>query len=185
MVFGSGGLNEARAGRVRVLAVTSARRSAALRKSPPCRKRGSRIRNRTLWFGILAPATRRASCVGSRRHRQGARRTNIRERFNTWMSPEHAGRVRRLHPARDTQVRKVFEPRRSSPNEPRSPSRSSAPASGLGGRGLVEARGYDVQVYEQAALRARRGGIQMIQRRESPAPARSRSRSSGSRTDRS
>ena len=56
LMFGSGGLNEARAGRVRVLAVTSARRSATAPDVPTVQEAGLPGYEATLWFGIAAPA---------------------------------------------------------------------------------------------------------------------------------
>ena len=85
MVFGSGGLNEARAGRVRVLAVTSARRSAAAPELPTVQEAGLPGYESTIWFGILAPAHTPAAIV----HRLSddinkvLGGPDIRERFNT------------------------------------------------------------------------------------------------------
>src|SRR5438309_4969251 len=63
LMFGSGGLNEARAGKVRVLAVTSARRSAAAPELPTMQESGLLGYESTLWFGILAPARTPAAVV--------------------------------------------------------------------------------------------------------------------------
>jgi tripartite-type tricarboxylate transporter receptor subunit TctC len=56
LLFGSGGLNEARAGRVRVLAVTSARRSATAPELPTVQEAGLPGYEVAVWFGIVAPA---------------------------------------------------------------------------------------------------------------------------------
>ena len=85
LMFGSGGLTEARAGKVRVLAVTSARRSSAAPELPTMQEAGLPGYESTLWFGILAPAHTPAAIV----HRLSGDINkvlggpNIRERFNT------------------------------------------------------------------------------------------------------
>jgi len=85
LMFGSGGLTEARAGKVRVLAVTSARRSSAAPELPTVQEAGLPGYESTLWFGILAPAHTPAAIV----HRLSGDINkvlggpNIRERFNT------------------------------------------------------------------------------------------------------
>src|SRR5438552_9245671 len=85
MVFGSGGLNEARAGRVRVLAVTSARRSAAAPQVPTVQEAGLPGYESTLWFGILAPAKTPAAIVRrlSDEINKVLGRPEIRERIST------------------------------------------------------------------------------------------------------
>src|SRR6267378_4369665 len=112
MVFGSGGLNEARAGRVRVLAVTSARRSAAAPELPTVQEAGLPGYESTLWFGILAPAHTPAAIV--RRLSDDIGKVlggpDIRERFSTVdVTPstpeEFAAFIRREIP----KWRKVFE----------------------------------------------------------------------------
>src|SRR6267378_1599815 len=85
LMFGSGGLTEARAGKVRVLAVTSARRSSAAPELPTMQEAGLPGYESTLWFGILAPAHTPAAIV--RRLSDDINKVlggpNIRERFNT------------------------------------------------------------------------------------------------------
>jgi tripartite-type tricarboxylate transporter receptor subunit TctC len=85
LMFGSGGLNEARAGKVRVLAVTSARRSAAAPELPTMQEAGLPGYESTLWFGILAPAHTPAAIV--RRLSDEVNKVlggpDMRERFNT------------------------------------------------------------------------------------------------------
>ena len=56
LMFGAAGLAEAQAGRVRVLAVTSARRSAVAPHVPTVQESGVPGYEATIWFGILAPA---------------------------------------------------------------------------------------------------------------------------------
>ena len=112
LMFGSGGLTEARAGKVRVLAVTSARRSSAAPELPTVQEAGLPGYESTLWFGILAPAHTPAAIV----HRLSGDINkvlggpNIRERFNTVdVTPstpeEFAAFIRREIP----KWRKVFE----------------------------------------------------------------------------
>jgi len=112
MVFGSGGLNEARAGRVRVLAVTSARRSAAAPELPTVQEAGLPGYESTLWFGILAPARTPAAIVARLSGDIGKvlAQAELRERFNTVdVTPstpeEFAELIRREIP----KWRKVFE----------------------------------------------------------------------------
>ena len=56
LMFGAAGLSEAQAGKVRVLAVTGARRTAAAPQLPTVQEAGLPGYEATLWFGILAPA---------------------------------------------------------------------------------------------------------------------------------
>ena len=112
MVFGSGGLNEARAGRVRVLAVTSARRSAAAPELPTVQEAGLPGYDATIWFGIVAPANTPAAIVSrlSDEIKKVLGRPEIRERFSTVdVTPttpeEFAGLIQREIP----KWRKVFE----------------------------------------------------------------------------
>jgi tripartite-type tricarboxylate transporter receptor subunit TctC len=56
LIFGAWGLAEARAGKVRVLAVTSARRSALAPELPTVQEAGLPGFDATIWFGMLAPA---------------------------------------------------------------------------------------------------------------------------------
>jgi len=85
MMFGSAGLTEARTGKVRVLAVTSARRSTAAPELPTVQEAGLPGYDVTLWFGMLAPARTPAAIV----HRLSGDIQNVlgqpalRERFNT------------------------------------------------------------------------------------------------------
>ena len=56
LMFGAAGLAEARAGRVRVLGVTSTKRSAAAPQVPTLAESGVPDYEATIWFGLLAPA---------------------------------------------------------------------------------------------------------------------------------
>ena len=56
MMFGAAGLAEAKAGKVRVLGVTSAKRSATAPGVPTLNESGVPGYEATIWFGILAPA---------------------------------------------------------------------------------------------------------------------------------
>jgi tripartite-type tricarboxylate transporter receptor subunit TctC len=112
LMFGSGGLTEARAGKVRVLAVTSARRSTAAPELPTVQEAGLPGYEVTLWFGILAPAGTPGTIVHrlSDDIRKVLGRPELRERFNTVditpSSPEEfAELIRREIP----KWRKVFE----------------------------------------------------------------------------
>jgi len=112
MIFGSGGLTEARAGKVRALAVTSARRSAAAPDLPTVQEAGLPGYDATLWFGMLAPAGTPAAIVRrlSSDISKVLGRPEIRERFNTGdVTPrtpeEFAAFIRREIP----KWRKVFE----------------------------------------------------------------------------
>jgi tripartite-type tricarboxylate transporter receptor subunit TctC len=56
LMFGAAGLTEAKAGKVRVLGVTSAKRSAAAPNVPTLAESGVPGYEATIWFGLLAPA---------------------------------------------------------------------------------------------------------------------------------
>ncbi len=56
LMFGAAGLAEAKSGKVRVLAVTSARRTAAAPQLPTLQEAGVQGYESTIWFGLLAPA---------------------------------------------------------------------------------------------------------------------------------
>src|SRR5436190_2689531 len=85
LMFGSAGLSEARAGKVRVLAVTSARRSSAAPELPTVQESGLPGFDATLWFGILAPAKTPTAIVGRLSADIGKvlAQAELRERFNT------------------------------------------------------------------------------------------------------
>jgi tripartite-type tricarboxylate transporter receptor subunit TctC len=85
LMFGAAGLAEAQTGKVRVLAVTSARRTAAAPQLPTVREAGVPSYESTIWFGILAPAGTPAAIVT--RLTQDIHKVldqpQLRERFNT------------------------------------------------------------------------------------------------------
>jgi tripartite-type tricarboxylate transporter receptor subunit TctC len=56
LMFGAAGLAEAKAGKVKLLAVTSAKRSPAAPEVPTVAESGVPGYESTIWFGILAPA---------------------------------------------------------------------------------------------------------------------------------
>lgn len=56
MMLGAAGLAEARTGRVRVLGVTSAKRTASAPDLPTLAESGVPGYESTIWFGMLAPA---------------------------------------------------------------------------------------------------------------------------------
>jgi tripartite-type tricarboxylate transporter receptor subunit TctC len=112
LMFGSAGLTEARAGKARVLAVTSARRSVAAPQLPTVQEAGLPGYDVTLWFGILAPARTPPAIVDrlSVDIRKVLGRTELRERFNTVditpsMPEEFADLIRREIP----RWRRIFE----------------------------------------------------------------------------
>ena len=85
LMFGSAGLSEARAGKVRVLAVTSARRTAVAPELPTVQESGLPGFDATLWFGILAPAKTPTAIVArlSGDIGRALAQAELRERFNT------------------------------------------------------------------------------------------------------
>jgi len=85
LMFGSAGLSEARAGKVRVLAVTSARRTAVAPELPTVQESGLPGFDATLWFGILAPAKTPTAIVARLSGDIGRvlAQAELRERFNT------------------------------------------------------------------------------------------------------
>ena len=85
LMFGSAGLSEARAGKVRVLAVTSARRTAVAPELPTVQEAGLPGYESTLWFGMLAPARTPTAIVARLSGDIGKvlAQAELRERFNT------------------------------------------------------------------------------------------------------
>lgn len=63
LMFGAAGLAEAKAGKVRVLAVTSAKRSTVAPQIPTIAEGGVPGYEATIWFGILAPSGTPAQIV--------------------------------------------------------------------------------------------------------------------------
>jgi tripartite-type tricarboxylate transporter receptor subunit TctC len=77
------GVPQVKAGRLRALAVTSARRAAALPDVPTMTEAGFPAVNATSWFGLTAPAQTPATVIG-RLHAEMAKIVklpNVRERF--------------------------------------------------------------------------------------------------------
>ena len=85
LMFGAGGLPETQAGKLRVLAVTSARRTAAAPQLPTVQEAGLPGYDATLWFGILAPAKTPAAIVNrlSREINNVLDQMAMRQRFST------------------------------------------------------------------------------------------------------
>lgn len=85
MMLGAAGLAEARAGRVRVLGVTSAKRAAAAPDLPTLAESGVKGYESTIWFGLLAPAGTPQPIVNRLSQEIGKvlGQKAIRDRFNT------------------------------------------------------------------------------------------------------
>jgi tripartite-type tricarboxylate transporter receptor subunit TctC len=118
LMFGAAGLTEAQAGKVRVLAVTSARRSSAAPNLVTMIEAGVPGYEATIWFGFVAPAqtppaivTRLSQDINKVLHQPA-----LRERFNTGdvtpSTPDaFSAHIRREIP----KWRKVFEAARIAP----------------------------------------------------------------------
>jgi tripartite-type tricarboxylate transporter receptor subunit TctC len=118
MIFGSGGLTEARAAKVRVLGVTSARRSAAAPDLPTMQEAGLPGYDATLWFGILAPASTPVAIVErlSNDIKRVLGQPEIRERFSTVdVTPSTPGEFAAFIRSEIPKWRKVFEAARIEP----------------------------------------------------------------------
>lgn len=85
MMLGAAGLAEARAGRVRVLGVTSAKRTASAPDLPTLAESGVPGYESTIWFGLLAPAGTPQPIVNRLSQEIGKvlNRKAMRDRFNT------------------------------------------------------------------------------------------------------
>jgi tripartite-type tricarboxylate transporter receptor subunit TctC len=85
LMFGAAGLAEAKAGKVRVLAVTSAKRSATAPQIPTVAESGVSGYEATIWFGILAPAGTPAAIVNRLSQDIGKvlGQGRVREQFST------------------------------------------------------------------------------------------------------
>ena len=85
MMLGAAGLAEARAGRVKVLGVTSAKRSPQAPELPTLSEAGVKGYEATIWFGLLAPAGTPQLIVGrlSQEIGKALQQKIMRERFNT------------------------------------------------------------------------------------------------------
>lgn len=85
LMLGAAGLAEARAGRVRVLGVTSARRAASAPGLPTLAESGVPGYEATIWFGLLAPAGTPQAVVNRLSQEIGKvlAQNALRERFST------------------------------------------------------------------------------------------------------
>jgi tripartite-type tricarboxylate transporter receptor subunit TctC len=85
LMFGAAGLAEAKAGKVRVLAVTSAQRSATAPQLPTIAESGVPGYEATIWFGLLAPAGTPAPLVTrlSQEIAKSLGQPRLREQFST------------------------------------------------------------------------------------------------------
>jgi tripartite-type tricarboxylate transporter receptor subunit TctC len=85
MLFGAAGLADSQSGRVRVLAATSAKRTAAAPELPTVQEAGLPGYEATLWFGMLAPAGTPAAIVNrlSRDLGEVMSQPALKSRFNT------------------------------------------------------------------------------------------------------
>lgn len=85
MMLGAAGLAEARAGRVKVLGVTSAKRAAAAPDLPTLAESGVPGYESTIWFGLLAPAGTPQPIVNRLSQEIGKvlQQKTMRDRFNT------------------------------------------------------------------------------------------------------
>ena len=85
LMLGAAGLAEARAGRVKVLGVTSAKRSASAPELPTLAEAGVPGYESTIWFGLLAPAGTPRPIVDRLSQEIGKvlQQKTMRDRFNT------------------------------------------------------------------------------------------------------
>ncbi len=85
MMLGAAGLAEARAGRVKVLGVTSAKRAASAPDLPTLAESGVPGYESTIWFGLLAPAGTPQPIVNRLSQEIGKvlQQKTLRDRFNT------------------------------------------------------------------------------------------------------
>jgi tripartite-type tricarboxylate transporter receptor subunit TctC len=85
MMLGAAGLADARAGRVKVLGVTSAKRSPQAPELPTLAEAGVKGYEATIWFGLLAPAGTPLTIVSrlSQEVGKALQLKTMRDRFNT------------------------------------------------------------------------------------------------------
>jgi tripartite-type tricarboxylate transporter receptor subunit TctC len=85
LMFGAAGLAEAKAGKVRVLGVTSAKRSVTAPELPTLIEAGVPGYEATIWFGLLAPAGTPAAIVSRLSQAIGIAlaQPRVREQFTT------------------------------------------------------------------------------------------------------
>jgi tripartite-type tricarboxylate transporter receptor subunit TctC len=85
LMFGAAGLSDSKTGRVRALAVTSAKRASAAPKLPTMQEAGVPGYESTIWFGIVAPARTPPAVVArlSQEIAKALAQPALRERFST------------------------------------------------------------------------------------------------------
>ena len=85
LMFGAAGLSDSQTGKVRVLAVTSAKRPAAAPQLPTMHEAGVAGYESTIWFGIVAPARTPPAAVARLSQEIGKvlSQPAVRERFST------------------------------------------------------------------------------------------------------
>lgn len=85
LLFGAAGLSDSQTGRVRALAVTSAKRASVAPQLPTMQEAGVPGYESTIWFGIVAPARTPAAVVErlSQDIRKVLAQPALRERFST------------------------------------------------------------------------------------------------------
>ncbi len=85
MLFGAAGLADSQTGKVRVLAATSAKRTAAAPQLPTIQEAGLAGYEATLWFGMLAPAGTPAAIISrlSKDLHEVFGQPALRQRFST------------------------------------------------------------------------------------------------------
>ena len=85
MMLGAAGLAEARAGRIKVLGVTSAKRAESAPDLPTLAESGVKGYESTIWFGLLAPAGTPQPIVNRLSQEIGKvlQQKTMRDRFNT------------------------------------------------------------------------------------------------------
>jgi len=118
LMFGAAGLAEAQSGKVRVLAVTGARRTAAAPQLPTVRESGVPGYESTIWFGILAPAGTPGAIVTrlSQDIHKVLAQPQMRERFSTGdITPSTPEAFAELIQREIPKWRKVFEAAKITP----------------------------------------------------------------------
>jgi tripartite-type tricarboxylate transporter receptor subunit TctC len=112
LMFGAAGLAEAKAGKVRVLGVTSAKRSTTAPELPTLSESGVPGYEATIWFGVLAPAATPSAIVTRVSQEIGKVLTQprMREQFNTLdITPSPPGAFTDLIKREIPKWRKVIE----------------------------------------------------------------------------
>ncbi|HKA44293.1 MAG TPA: tripartite tricarboxylate transporter substrate binding protein [Burkholderiales bacterium] len=118
LMFAAGGLAEARTGKVRALAVTTARRFPGAPELPTVQESGLPGFEVTLWFAMVAPAGTPASIVTRLSEDIGKvlRDPALRERFNTMeATPSSPDALAELVKREIPKWRKVFESAKIAP----------------------------------------------------------------------